>query len=111
MYVVNMCNTLYTYISIYSAYNWNIGEYMRTATIRANKKVNFIASSELIERITIVAKETNCSFSEFARKALEDRLATAELEKIDKELADACKKARSFNKTFSSEWAKYETGI
>jgi hypothetical protein len=85
---------------------------MNTATLtQKDKRVNFLAPKKLIIRATQLAKERNSSFSELTREALENHVTRIEQEKVDRELAEACEKSRTFNKQFSSEWAKFETRI
>ncbi|MFZ1978676.1 MAG: hypothetical protein WAV76_12035 [Bacteroidota bacterium] len=75
------------------------------------KRVNFWASTDLINRANEAAKTLNNSLSEFTREALEERVKRIEREKIDAEVALACTKFYDLDNRTVKEWAQFETVI
>jgi hypothetical protein len=78
---------------------------------KKHQRVNFIASVFLLQKIKIVANESRLTTSDIIRRALELFVERYEREKLEREIAEACKNYREFNKGFSSEWAEYETRV
>ena len=84
------------------------------ATLSADKRTrrkNFFLPADLAGRAESVAKNLGVDFSQLTRQAIREFVEKAEREALEKELAEACKNYRQFNKRFSGEWAHFETRI
>lgn len=84
---------------------------MQAYTERKMQRKNFLLSLDLVNRAKVVAEDLKLDFSELVRVALGEFIGRREQERAEKELADACKNYREFNKQFSTEWAQFETRI
>ena len=83
---------------------------MENAMINEKSRLN-LNTTGLNEKMNLWAEELNITVTELARKALSDFIERLERNKRERELAEACRNYRAFNKKFSSEWARYETRI
>lgn len=82
------------------------------ATLAAEKgtlRKNFFLPADLAGRAETVAHSLGVDFSHLTRQAIREFVERAEKEAMEKELAEACKNYRQFNKKFSAEWAHFET--
>ena len=76
-----------------------------------NVKKYFLLPEKLYKRADEICKELGLNFSELLRKALEDFVSRLEKERIDKEIADACKYYYDMDKEIASEWRSAEGQI
>jgi hypothetical protein len=83
---------------------------MENAMINEKSRLN-LNTTGLNEKMNLWAEELNITVTELARKALSDFIERLERNKRERELAEACRNYREFNKKFSSEWARYETRV
>ena len=83
---------------------------MENAMINEKSRLN-LNTTGLNEKMNLWAEELNMTVTELARKALSEFIERLERNKRERELAEACRNYREFNKKFSSEWARYETRI
>ena len=84
------------------------------ANVSADRGVlrkNFLLPTDLAGRAESVAKKLGVDFSQLTRQAIREFVEKSEREAMEKELAEACKNYRQFNKRFSGEWAHFETRI
>ncbi len=75
------------------------------------QKKNLYIPIELVQRAEAIARIRQMGLSEFIREALNRFVVESEREQMDRELAEACKSYRDFNKKFASDWAHYETRV
>jgi predicted DNA-binding protein len=75
------------------------------------QKKNLYIPTELVQRAEALARDRRVAFSEFLREALHRFVEESEREQMDKELAEACRNYREFNKKFAPEWSHYETRL
>jgi hypothetical protein len=87
------------------------GERMKKAAINPNSRRHITLPAELHERLNSWVKEKNITPGELARRALCDYLEALERDKRNRELTEACKNYREFNKQISSELARVESRL
>ena len=83
-------------------------------TVPATKEMrrkNFILPADLAGRAEEIAQSLGIDFSQFTREAIRQFIERIERESLEKQLEEACKNYRDFNKKFSPEWARFETRI
>ena len=75
-----------------------------------NKKVRkyFLLPTNLSMKAEEISAQLGLNFSELLRKALEDFVGRMEREKVNKEIADACKFYYEIDKETASEWRSAE---
>ena len=73
------------------------------------QRKNFYLSTDLAGRAEAVARNLQIDFSQLLREALRQFVERMEREEMQRELTEACKKYREFNKKLSPEWAQFET--
>ena len=71
----------------------------------------FLLPQTLFERADEIGEELGLNFSELLRKALESFVNKVEKEKIDKEIAEACKFYYDIDKEMAAEWRSVEGKI
>lgn len=83
---------------------------METITTQSVKKY-FLLPKHLYQRADEISNELGLNFSELLRKALENFVSQIEKERVDKEIADACKFYYDIDKEIASEWRQVEGKI
>ena len=74
-------------------------------------RLNIALAGELNEKLNAWAERLDVTLSELTRRAISDFIERMERNKREQELAEACRNYRDFNKSFSAEWARFETRI
>lgn len=69
-----------------------------------NIRKNILLPKNLSIKADEISTQLGINFSELLRKALEDFVGRMEREKINKEIADACKFYYEIDKEIASEW-------
>jgi metal-responsive CopG/Arc/MetJ family transcriptional regulator len=69
-----------------------------------NVRKYFLLSQKLYQRADEICEELGLNFSELLRKALEDFVGKIEKEKINKEIAEACKFYYEIDKAIAEDW-------
>jgi predicted transcriptional regulator len=77
--------------------------------ITKKERKNLWVSHELVKRTNQVARTLRYSFSEVTREALESYVTKKEREKIDEEVALACKKHYNLDDEVVKDWEQFET--
>jgi predicted transcriptional regulator len=75
------------------------------------QRKNFYLSTDLAGRAEAVARNMEIDFSQLLREALRQFVESMEREEMQRELAEACKSYREFNKRLSPGWAQFETRV
>jgi post-segregation antitoxin (ccd killing protein) len=75
------------------------------------QRKNFYLSTDLAGRAEAVARKLEIDFSQLLREALRQFVERMEREEMQRELVEACKNYREFNKKLSTEWAQFETRV
>lgn len=82
------------------------------ATIqKENIRKNILLPKTLTIKADEISAHLGLNFSELLRKALEDFLGRMEKEKINKEIAEACRFYYESDKEIASEWRNAEGSI
>ena len=76
-----------------------------------NVKKYFQLPKPLFDKAEAICIELDLNFSELLRKALENFVNNLETERINKEIADACKYYYEIDKDIASEWRSTEGKI
>ena len=76
-----------------------------------NVRKYFLLSQNLYKRADEIGDELGLNFSELLRKALEDFVNKIEKEKINKEIAEACKFYLDIDKEIAADWRSAEGEI
>jgi metal-responsive CopG/Arc/MetJ family transcriptional regulator len=76
-----------------------------------NVRKYFLLSKRLYQRADGIGEELGLNFSELLRKALEDFVSKIEKEKINKEIAEACKFYYEIDKEIAADWRSVEGEI
>jgi hypothetical protein len=76
-----------------------------------NVRKYFLLSQRLYQRADGIGEELGLNFSELLRKALEDFVCKIEKEKINKEIAEACKFYFDIDKETAANWRSIEGEI
>ena len=76
-----------------------------------NVKKYFLLPQSLYQRANEISGELGLNFSELLRKALEKFVSQIEKERIDKEIANACKFFYETDKEMASDWRSAEGKI
>ena len=76
-----------------------------------NVRKYFLLSQKLYQRADDIGEELGLNFSELLRKALEDFVGKIEKEKINKEIAEACKFYFQIDKDIAKDWRSIEGEI
>ena len=76
-----------------------------------NVKKYFLLPKTLYDRADGIGEKLGLNFSELLRKALESFVSQIEKERIDKEIADACKFYYEIDQEIASEWRSAEGKI
>lgn len=84
---------------------------MNTIAVRGMKRKNFLIPEELNTQAEETARNLGLDLSELIRIAIRDFVQRVERERREKELAAACEEYYDFNRSFSQEWAKFETRV
>lgn len=74
-------------------------------------KINFVASSELVEKLKTLSGLYKKTQSEFIRQALESYIDFLERERIGCEIEEACRLYYNADKQVASEWRDAEARI
>ncbi len=85
------------------------GSVATLAAEKGTRRKNFFLPADLAGRAETVAKNLGVDFSQLTREAIREFVEKAEKDAMEKELAEACKNYRQFNKKFSVDWAHFET--
>ena len=83
---------------------------MGTTATQSVKKY-FLLPKPLYQRADEISSELGLNFSELLRKALENFVSQIEKERVDKEIANACKFFYEIDKEIASEWRPAEGKI
>jgi metal-responsive CopG/Arc/MetJ family transcriptional regulator len=76
-----------------------------------NVKKYFLLPKSLYEKADEIGEKLGMNFSQLMRTALENYVAQVEKEKINNEIAEACKFYYDIDKQIASEWRPAEGGI
>jgi metal-responsive CopG/Arc/MetJ family transcriptional regulator len=76
-----------------------------------NVKKYFLLPRNLYQRADEISSELGLNFSELLRKALENFVSQIEKERVDKEIANACKFFYEIDKEIASDWRPAEGKI
>jgi len=80
-------------------------------TSQHGNRINLIISSELAKTLNEWAEKLNVSLSEIGRKALNDFVEKLERDKLEREIADACKFYYGQDKQIADEWKSAESRV
>ena len=74
-------------------------------------KINFVASSELVERLRTLSVLYKKTQSEIIRQALESYIGFLERERIEREIEEACRLYYNADKQVAAEWRDAEARL
>ncbi|MDR3611671.1 MAG: hypothetical protein P4L27_13965 [Ignavibacteriaceae bacterium] len=80
-------------------------------TLTQNVKKYFLLPQNLYQRADEVSIELGLNFSELLRNALENYVSQIEKDRINKEIAEACKFYYDIDKEIAAEWRPAEGKI
>ena len=78
---------------------------MRTPNVKMRRQIVYIPI-DLVERAEATARDLHIGFSQLVREALDHELA--QRERSERELAEACRRYRQFNREYAPDWARFE---
>lgn len=83
---------------------------MENAMINEKSRLN-LNTTGLNEKMNLWAEQLNITLTEFARKAVSDFIEKLERDKLEREMADACKFYYKQDKQIAAEWKAAESRI